>query len=1173
MRVGQAIAFIEKTLPPGSLNKVKILVFKHAWEGKGYAAIAKETGYGVDYIKIAAAQLWKSLSQILPGKVTKNNFRVLLLTHLNQDSVNSYKLTTVDKSTLECGDKRTEKIQNYQDWGTAPDVSTFYGRNQELAQIQHCILKENCRLIALLGMGGIGKTALSVKIAQQIESEFDYIIWRTLRNAPAKEVILTEIVAFLSNQQEIKATIPKLLNLLRSHRALIVLDNFETILQPGKTGYYRPDYEDYGELLQVLGETTHQSCLLLTSREKPPEIGAFEGKKQPVRSLTLQGSPEVAQAILQAEEIQGTASQKQQLGEYYGNSPLALKIVATSIQDLFEGDLQQFLQQGTTAFNGIRRLLDKQFQRLNPLEEKIMFWLAINREWTSIAQLEQDILPGVPKFKLLESLESLCWRSLVEKQGGRYTQQPVVMEYVTDNLIEKIYQELLSTKLDTFNHYALVKTTVKDYIRTSQIKLILEPITNLLYTSFSSIPALEQHLNKILQQLRSPYISTDSHPSPLSLHNSYAPGNLINLYIYLQINLNGYDFSHLPIYNVDFTTVNLRNVNLAYADFQQSIFTQTFSVIMQVAFSPNGKLLATGDMKGNIQLWCTQDAQPRKSFPAHSGWIFALSFSPDGQILASGAEDGIIQLWDIHTGKCCGRIPIEIQRILSLAFSPNGKFLAICGSESIIYLWEIGTQQLTTLTEHVGDVSKITFDASVENLFSASYDGTLKQWDIHTGQCLETFQDHGNPISQMALSPHGEILVSGTLDGQVTLTNVSTRQSWKVSMGNQQEISSLSFHPAGQLFASNNAISSTIRFWDTQNGKCVKVLQCDDDIVTSIAFSPDGNTLVSGSSDQKIIFWDVTSGNRLRTLGGYINHIYTLTWKPNKKDGKQQLIASSGTSSSIRIWDANKGCLETTIQGHQSWIPMIAWSPDGNILASASFDRTIRLWNPDNGQCLQVLEGHGDIVYAVDWNPNGKVLATASGDLTIKLWNLHSGQSFSTLKGHEYWVCKVAWHPHGQLLASGGFDSTVRLWDTNSGECVKVFRVEQTLFCFVDWSPDANTLVFPGNEYTIQLWDISNDKRLKTLKGHTEPITWVTFNYNGNLLVSGSTDKTARIWDVETGQCLQVLTGHTAPVYPTVFSNDGLILATGGEDGLIYLWNVNSAHRYQYTLQYLVTMG
>ncbi|MDJ0772916.1 MAG: NB-ARC domain-containing protein [Mastigocoleus sp. MO_167.B18] len=1198
----EALTFLETILPPGSLNNVRILVFQRAWEGKGYNAIAEEADYDPDYIKGVAAQLWKYLSDILGEKVTKKNFRALLLQHFkHQDSralesrtlelrplepsildTKTLESKLLEQKLLESKNFNPQQVDDIQespskpisfDWGTAPDVSVFYGRSTERNQLQKYIVKNRCKVVALLGHGGIGKTTLSVKIAEQVQSEFAYVIWRTLRNAPTLDTILTELIGLLSDYQEAQISVRKLLNYLRGSRSLIILDNVETILQAGKTGYYRPGYEDYGELLRIVAETAHQSCLMLTSREKPPELASEQGMDDSsVQVFYIQGSLEVAQAILQAKKIRGTASQKQQVCQYYGNSPLALKIIATSIQDLFDGDLNQFLEQGSIAFNGIRRLLEQQFQRLTTLEKTIINWLAINRDWTSITELYQDIIPVTSKANLLEALESLTCRCLVEKQSGCYTLQPVVMEFVTNNLIGQIYQELIATTFNLFGSYALIKTTSKDFIQESQRRLILEPIAHLLRHTFASPQVLVRQVQTILVRLRGSSLTDENsltytnkiyQDSDLFCSDSvYAAGNLINLCIHLQIDLTGYDFSHLTIYHADLKYVNLHNCNFVGANFARTSFAQSLGGILQLAYSTDGKFLATGDTHGSIQLWGIPDCQLRATFLGHRNWVWSLVISPDGKIIASGGEDNLVRLWEVETQSCFQTLPLESEFIWSLKFSLDGNQIAIATSEGKLLLWDIQTKKLRIFTGHTGDVHSISFSRDGTYLASASHDRTIKLWDIKSGKCLQTFCGHKSLVYGVEFSPNGQNLASGSQDRTVKLWDTCSGKCQITYVGHEDSVFSVVFTPNGQNLASCSA-DRTVRLWDINSGECIKIFQGHDEMIRSIAISPDGKTLASGSYDQTLRLWRINDGNKLKTIKGHINCIYGLAWHPTPSHSQDNILASGGTDKTVKLWNTNNGKCLKTLTGHEAWVWSVAWSPDGKTLASGSFDRTIKLWNVNNGECVKTLQGHEAWVWSVAWSPNSKILASGSGDLSIKLWNPNNGECLQTLQGHEDWVWSVAWSPDSKILASGSADYTVKLWNIETGECLHTLEVGKIWVWAVAWSPEGNILASIGGNYNILLWDVNSQAVIATCRGHTETPTGITFSPDGKTLFTASQDQTLRIWDTYTGQCLKVFKGHNGAVFPVTCSSDGEIIATGSEDGTIKLWNIRKGECWQ----------
>ena len=326
------------------------------------------------------------------------------------------------------------------------------------------------------------------------------------------------------------------------------------------------------------------------------------------------------------------------------------------------------------------------------------------------------------------------------------------------------------------------------------------------------------------------------------------------------------------------------------------------------------------------------------------------------------------------------------------------------------------------------------------------------------------------------------------------------------------------------------------------------------DEVRSVAFSPDGNTLASGSYDNTIRLWNSSTGAPLNTLTGHTRWVHSVAFSP---DGNT--LASGSWDNTIRLWNANTGEHLKTLTG-DARIYSVTFSPDGKMLASVR-RATIRLWNANTGEHLKTLIGHTGSVNSVAFSPDGKTLASGSHDKTIKLWDTHTGELLHTLKGHYNWVNSVAFSPDGHTLASGGQDAlgnTLRLWDANTGELLHTLKGHRGGVRSVAFSPDGQTLASASDDKTIRLWNPNIGELLNALTGHSDQVNSVAFSPDGQTLASGSSDSTIRLWNPNTGEHLQNFTGHSGGISDVAFHPDGKTLTTFGYDKTFRLWNPNT---------------
>ncbi len=499
---------------------------------------------------------------------------------------------------------------------------------------------------------------------------------------------------------------------------------------------------------------------------------------------------------------------------------------------------------------------------------------------------------------------------------------------------------------------------------------------------------------------------------------------------------------------------------------------------------------------------------------------------------------------------------LRIERTLPLtgagkavAYRPDGRRLAGAAGDGTVKVWDLATGQVVlTLAADAESADGVAFSPDGTRLATAGQDGTAKVWDAATGQLRLTLAGHSGAVLGVAFNPPGTRLATASEDGTARVWDAATGQSLQVFSGHAGAVHSAVFSPDGQRLLTAGA-DNTARLWDAATGAALRTLEGHTDAVLKAAFSPDGRRVATASADRTASVWEADSGRKLFTLTGHVDYVSDVAFSP---DG--QALVTASMDRVVQLWHAADQGELFALLGHADYVVAAAFSPDGAHVATASVDGTVKVWNvsPDGSRELFTVH-HNQDVTAVAFSPDGQTVVTGSADQTARLWDARTGQKLQQLTGHLGEVTGVAYSPDGARVATVGHDGTARLWDVATGRPVLTLTGPPETLNAVTFSPDGHTVATAGSDGTVRLWDAASGTETLTLKGHTETVYGVAYSDDGRRLVSAGYDRRAVVWDAASGEKLLTL-DTPQELYDALFSPDGKLIVTAGE-GPAILWD------------------
>jgi len=576
--------------------------------------------------------------------------------------------------------------------------------------------------------------------------------------------------------------------------------------------------------------------------------------------------------------------------------------------------------------------------------------------------------------------------------------------------------------------------------------------------------------------------------------------------------------------------------------------------VSAVAWSPDAGTIAIGTRQGGLQVWHRNDRTATEGhhtdLPAHEGDIWDLAFSPDGQLLASASADGTVHVHDLATNGPVRSLKGHQAAVYGVDFSPDGGLMATASRDRSIRLWDTTTwQERFSLDGHEGTVHSVRFSPTGAELVSASRDGSVRVWNVADRRQTLLLEPGVGRIFRALFSPAGDTIAAGGEGGSAFV--------WRARDGDlvahfrhPTRVNAVAFVGPGDQLATASG-DGLLRCWDLASGTEIARRRGHSKAIWSLAATPDAD-VVTGSADQRVKIW---------RLGGDADPVLRLGDR-----GQALAIDPMGTRLAAgdlagRVVIADVGTLReqasfTTGAGRAN---AAAFAPDGSMLAIACDHGLVHRWQSDTRELLPAFSVHTRRVYCLAFSADGATLATGSEDGTARLLDAATGVERAPPLRHGARVFGVAFHPDGRRLATACGDRTVRLWDVSSGRQLSGWTGHDAPVNWVAFSPAGDRLASASSDGTVRLWNVADGTTTAVLTGPARQVWRVAFAPDGSRVAACVADGTVQLWDVALGRPVSVLRGHEDAAWGLAFSPDGHRLVTTSWDATVRLWGISVA--------------
>lgn len=577
--------------------------------------------------------------------------------------------------------------------------------------------------------------------------------------------------------------------------------------------------------------------------------------------------------------------------------------------------------------------------------------------------------------------------------------------------------------------------------------------------------------------------------------------------------------------------------------------------IYTLAFSPDGKWLASGSREGQVRIWNSQERESFQVAQPFTKAVEGLTFdSKSKRLLATAMSEGF-KIWEVESKKLLRAVPQAGGRII---ITPDFSRVVFCNGHT----WfsqnlDSPARTKVVFNKHTADPHRCCIDPTITYAASASLypECAIRIWNLANGKEHVVLRGHRNSVQWVLFSPSGKEIVSSSADQTIRIWNVETGDQRALLSGHTGSLHEIAFSPNGNYLASASD-DGTARIWDSQTGTCLGVLHGHTGPIYNLRFSADGNRLITRSVDFTLRIWEVRECEAI-AFRKHTSYVYDVAFSPN---GKQ--IASAAWDGKVILWNAKERSTERELVHRFPIVSSVSYRHDGKRLVTLSRHhqalkgRDVTLWDPTNGK--KVWSVHLPVSRYKDaravFHPTENRLAVGTVYGKVLIMDGRNGKKIAMLSGHKQPILDVGFHPNGNHLVSTDSGGLVKIWDLQAHQEVTNLLEHKADVWYALYSPNGKILATASADGTVKLWETQSYKKVADLP-HGSIIYGLAFHPNSRFLACGCADNRIRLWNLEKGQEVGELRGHRDYVHALSFSPDGAQLLSGSGDQMIRIWH------------------